>query len=371
MTERIYYTDCYVTRFSTRAVSVTDEGRRVVLEESAFYPTSGGQLYDTGEINGVRVLEVIDEGDEVVHVLAGPLEVGPVQCSVDWQRRYEFMQQHTGQHLLSAVFHGLHGMETVSVHLGEEGATIELATPAVSAEQMRTAETRANQLIWENHAVSISFEENPDGLRKASERTGTLRVVTIEGLDKSACGGTHVRRTGEIGAILIRKAEKIRGNMRLEFVCGAKAMRRARGDYETLTAAARAFSRPLEEVPTAIAALQEAARDSAKQLKAAQLELAALRGPALYAAAPAGAVRRHREELAAIDETTRALALAFTACGPAVFLAVAGSTVLLASSDPGIACGELLRQHGRGGGTATLAQGSVADPAPLAAALGF
>jgi alanyl-tRNA synthetase len=371
VTERLYYTDCYVTRFSTRAVSVTDDGRRVRLEESAFYPTSGGQLYDTGEINGVRVLDVIDEGDDVVHVLAGPIEAGPVQCAVDWARRYEFMQQHTGQHLLSAVFHALHGFETVSVHLGEDGATIELGTPTVTAEQIRAAESRVNELIVENHAVSISFEESPDGLRKASERTGTLRVVTIEGLDKSACGGTHVRRTGEIGAVLIRKQEKIRGNMRLEFVCGAKAVRRARADYDTLTAAARAFSRPLEEVPEAIAALQESARETAKQVKALQLEIAALRGPALFATAPGGAIRRHRVDLSAIDETTRALAQAFTACGPAVFLAVAGNTVLIASSDPGIACGERLKQHGRGGGTATLAQGSVADVAPLAASLGF
>lgn len=372
MTLRLYYTDCYLSQFDAQVTSLSGDGLRAVLDRTAFYPTSGGQLFDLGELGGARVVEVIDDGDAITHVLASPIASGPVNGTIDWRRRFEFMQQHTGQHLLSAVFHELFGFATASVHLGEEGATVELAASSISESQIREAELRANAVVTENRPVSIAFEENPEGLRKASERSGPLRIVTIEGVDKSACGGTHVRRTGEIGPILIRKAEKIRGNIRLEFVCGLNAIRRARADFELLSTAGRAFSRPLDEVPEAIAALQEAARADAKSLKALSLELAGFKGRALFDSVIPGPgnVRRHWVKLDAVDESTRALAQAFVACGPAIFLATAATTALIASSVPDVHCGNLLKQYGRGGGSPSLAQGSLADPALLAAALG-
>jgi len=364
VTERLYYTDCYQTAFDAEAVSLSDDGLRVTLNRTAFYPTSGGQLFDLGTLAAARIVEVIDEGDEIVHVLDKPIPPGPVHGEIDWPRRFAFMQQHTGQHLLSAVFHELYGFATASVHLGVEGGTIELATGTVTDQQLRAAERRANEVITENREVTIAFEENPEGLRKASEREGALRVVTIAGLDKSACGGTHVRRTGEIGVILIRRQEKIRGNVRLEFVAGSTAVRRARADYELLTAAAKAFSKPLEEVPAAVISLQESAKDSSKQAKALALELAAHKGRELYAAAPAAAdgIRRYWHQLdVPVDETTRAIAQAFVACGgEAIFLATGAGTALLAATPgAGIHCGNFLKEHGRGGGTPTLAQGTL------------
>jgi alanyl-tRNA synthetase len=373
VTERLYYTDCYLTQFDAQILSVTGEGLRVVLDRTAFYPTSGGQLFDLGELGGARVVEVIDAGETVEHVLASPIGAGSVQGKIDWERRFGFMQQHTGQHLLSAVFHELYGYGTASVHLGEEGGTVELAAGTVSERQLREAEARANAVIVENRAVALGFEENPEGLRKASERTGPLRIVTIEGLDKSACGGTHVRRTGEIGALLLRRTEKIRGNTRVEFVCGGMAVRRARMDFELLTAAGRAFSRPIEEVPAAVGALQEAARDGVKLVKSLTLELAGYKGRSLYAEAVAGSdgARRHWAKLESVDDAARAVAQAFVGCGPGVFLATGGGAVLVASSVGNVHCGNVLKQFGRGGGTAGLAQGSVAEAGPLAAALGF
>jgi len=368
VTDRLYYSDCYLTQFDAQTISLSGDGLRVALDRSAFYPTSGGQLFDVGTLGGARVVDVVDDGDAVTHVLAAPITAGAVRGEIDWARRFAFMQQHTGQHLLSAMFHALFGFATASVHLGEEGGTVELAAGAITEAQMREAEARANAMIVENRTVSIGFEENPDGLRKASERMGPLRIVSIEGLDKSACGGTHVRRTGEIGSLLLRKAEKIRGNTRVEFVCGSMAVQRARMDFELLTAAGRAFSRPLEEVPAAVISLQEAAKDAAKLVKSMSLELAGFKGRALYGAAVGG---RHWERVAVVDESTRALAQAFVACGPGVFLATGGGTVLVASSDASVHCGNLLKQFGRGGGTAALAQGSVADPAELAGSLGF
>jgi len=373
-TERLYYTDCYLTQFDAQTESVSADGLRVVLDRSAFYPTSGGQLFDVGMLGGARVVDVVYEDEAIVHVLETPIGAGPVQGQVDWARRFAFMQQHTAQHLLSAVFHDLFGFQTASVHLGEEGATVELETAALTDEQMREAEARANAVIVENRDVSIFFAENPEGLRKASERTGPLRIVSITDLDKSACGGTHVRQTGEIGAILLRKAEKIRGNTRVEFVCGALAVRRARQDFELLTAAGRAFSRPLEEVPGAVTALLESAKESGKLVKSLSLQLAGQKGQAQYEASPAGAdgVRRHWAQLEAVDEVTRAVAQAYVACGKGVYLATGGGAVLLAASaEAGVNCGAVLKQHGRGGGSATLAQASVAEPGLLAEALGF
>jgi len=372
VTERLYYTDCYLTQFEAQIISLSGDGLRVVLDRTAFYPASGGQLFDRGELGGVAVIDVIDDGEAVTHVLAAPIGAGPVQGRVDWTRRFEFMQQHTGQHLLSAVFHDLFGFATASVHLGEDGGTVEMAAGTISDSQAQAAEARANALIAENREVSLSFEENPEGLRKAPERTGPLRIVSIAGLDKSACGGTHVLRTGEIGSLLIRKAEKIRGNTRLEFVCGFKAVRRARMDYELLSAAGRAFSRPLEEVPAAVQALQDAARTDAKAVKGLSLELAGYKGRALFETSAPGAngVRRQWLRLDAVDERTRAMAQAFVGCGQAVFLATGGGAVLVASSDPTVHCGNLLKQFGRGGGSATLAQGSLTEAGLLAEALG-
>lgn len=369
-TERLYYTDCYLRRFDAQAISVSEDGLRAVLDRTAFYPTSGGQLFDVGTLNNRRVVAVEDGGDVVTHLLDGPIMAGPVQGEIDWDRRFAFMQQHTGQHLLSAVFHELFGFATASVHLGEEGGTVELAVGAVSEQQAREAEQRANAVIVENREVSIAFEENPDGLRKASERSGPLRIVTIAGLDKSACGGTHVQQTGEIGSLLVRKAEKIRGNTRLEFVCGRMAVRRARLDFELLSAAGRAFSRPLEEVPAAVTGLQEAAKESAKAVKSLTLELAVFKGRSQYEQAGGDGIRRYWAKLETVDEAARAVAQAFVSCGPGVYLATGGGAVLVASSDASIHCGNLLKQFGRGGGSATLAQGSLAEPGLLAEALG-
>ncbi|MBI2686364.1 MAG: hypothetical protein HYX27_08615 [Acidobacteria bacterium] len=373
-TDRLYYTDCYLQQFDAQTIAISEDGLRVILDRSAFYPTSGGQLFDVGVLNDVRVVDVIDDDDVVTHILAQPLGAGMVRGEIDWPRRFEFMQQHTGQHLLSAMFHELFGFTTVSVHLGDDGGTVELAAAALSDGQAQEAELAANRVIAENRAVTIGFEENPEGLRKASERTGPLRVVTIEGLDRSACGGTHVRRTGEIGPLFIRNAEKIRGNTRLQFVCGFKAVRRARMDFSLLSAAGRAFSRPLEEVPAAVSALLESAKDTAKQVRGLSLELAGYKGRELFGAAVVGAdgIRRHWLKLDAVDESARAVAQAFVACGRSVFLATGGGAVLVAASaDAGVDCGKVLKQFGRGGGSTALAQGSIAEPGPLAEALGF
>ena len=262
MTERLYYHDSYLRHFAAQAEECAGDGSTVYLDRTAFYPTSGGQPFDLGSIAGIAVREVIDEGDRIAHLLAAPLAAGPVECSIDWNRRFDHMQQHTGQHLLSAVFEELFHLRTVSFHLGAESSTIDLEGGAVDTRMAAAAEARSNEIVRENRPVGVAYEDaaSVQGLRKATEREGTLRIVSIDGLDRSACGGTHVRATGEIGTVLLRKLEKVRQTVRVEFLCGGRAIRRARADYEALSRVAQLFSASLDEAPGMVAAQVETAR---------------------------------------------------------------------------------------------------------------
>jgi alanyl-tRNA synthetase len=385
MTERLYYLDCYLHDFSAAVVDRSPDGLTVYLDRTAFYPTSGGQPFDTGTIGGVTVVEVVDEEDRIAHRLASPAPPpsgSAVACAVDWERRFDHMQQHTGQHLLSAVFEELFRLKTVSFHLGAESSTIDLEGGAVDARVLAAAERRSNELIYENRPVKIGFQHAAEaqGLRKPSEREGELRIVSIDGLDRSACGGTHVRATGEIGAVLLRKTEKIRQSVRVEFVCGGRAIRRAHADYDALARAAQLFSAPLDEVPACLSAQTESLRAAEKARKKLELDLAAYQGKELYDATapePDGFRRvRRRLERGSVDEL-RALAQNFTAREKAVFVAALNdppSVLLAVSADAGIDAGKAVKEAvaaagGRGGGTPRIAQGSVPNLESLDAVL--
>jgi alanyl-tRNA synthetase len=387
MTERLYYTDAYQREFQARVVERSADARTVYLDRTLFYPASGGQPFDLGLLAGIAVVEVVDEEERIAHRLAAPLaDADVVAGEIDWPRRFDHMQQHSGQHLLSAVFEELYGLQTVSFHLGAESATIDLEGGPVEPRAVVEAEARANQLVSENRAVDVRFEDASaaQGLRKASERAGTLRIVSIDGLDRSACGGTHVRATGEIGPILLRKTEKIRQSVRVEFVCGGRAVRRARADFEALTKIAQLFSAPVDEVAAMVAAQLEAAKAGEKARRKLELDLAAYRGRELYTTTEPGpdGIRRAVERLDAGNlEDLRAVAQNFTAQTKSVFVATLKqppSVLLAASADSGVDAGRLLKAAltdagGRGGGNARIAQGSVPDAAlldPLLAKIG-
>lgn len=375
MTERLYYQDSYLARFEARVIS---GGTEVILDRTAFYPASGGQPHDLGSLGEAVVTGVIDdESKGIIHVVDRALETGAlVEGHIDWERRFDHMQQHSGQHLLSAVLHDLFGWQTLSFHLGSEVSTIDLDAESVSQAQLERAEREANARITGNLPVFVGFEEagSVEGLRKASDRGGTLRVVTIEGLDRSACGGTHVRATGEIGCLLIRKQEKVRGSARIEFVCGGRAVARARADYNCLTQVARCFSAALEETPALVAGLIEQSKEAEKSKRKLAIELAAMRGRELYeATAPDGQGMRVRmERVKSLDDELRALAQSFTAREGARLIAVcdAPPSILYAVSEGLPPAGARLKQAleangGRGGGTARTAQGSLPDRASL------
>lgn len=378
MTQRLYYEDCYLQTFDAQVIETADEGRRVYLDRTAFYPTSGGQLFDLGTLGGVAITEVVDEDDRIAHVLAAPLSSPSPHGEIDWPRRYDFMQQHTGQHLLSAVLEEMFGWKTVSVHMGTEGNTVDVDAAAVTEDQLAQAERRCLEIISEARPVTIAFEENATGLRKESQRTGSLRVVSISGIDRSACGGTHVRSTSEIGLVLTGKTEKVRGTTRIEFACGARALARARNDNQRLAAISRVLSVAPEQAPDRIATLIDQNKSLDKERQRLATELARREGQELYAAtAPdANGIRRTRHN-GPIDEATRTRAQAFTANPKAIFLAVSANPAAIlfaASQDSGIHAGEKMKAAlaaagGRGGGNAQLAQGSVPDAASLEKAL--
>ena len=376
MTSRLYYTDAYATAFDGRITDVSADRQRVYLDRTAFYPTSGGQPYDLGSLGGTQVADVVDEDERVAHVLTAPLSghaVGDtVRGEIDWRRRFDHMQQHTGQHLLSAVFGDLFGYETASVHFGAERSSLDLDVGAIDAAQLGAAERRANEIVWQNRPVSVSFEDasTATGLRKPPPRTGTLRIVTIAELDRSACGGTHVRATGEIGAITLRGTERIRKQTRVEFLCGVRVVRQARADFEALSAIALSVKASLAEAPALVAAQSAELRDTAAARKRLEGELAVHQARALYemtAATPGGVrVAVLRRDGGSLEET-RPFAQAFASLPKTVFVAAVLSppTVLVtAADDAGVDAGRLLKAAltaaaGRGGGSPRLAQGTV------------
>jgi alanyl-tRNA synthetase len=394
MTQRLYYDDSYLTDFEATVLE-RGEGGRLYLDRSAFYPTSGGQQFDRGCLRSagedgavsaaVDVVDVVDEGERVAHLLgegdAPRFEPGArVRGQVDWARRFDHMQQHSGQHLLSAVFQELLGLATSSVHFGIEASTLDLDVASLSAEQIARVEERVNAIVFENRPLSVDTEDAAaaQGLRKQSTRSGPLRIVSIAALDRSACGGTHVKRTGEIGPVMMRKLERVRKATRVEFVCGGRATRRARADYEALSKLGSLLSTSVDSVVDSVALrLGELKRDTAA-LREARESLAGYRAIELYVAArekaAGGAPALHlerRPEGSLQDE--RGLAQAYVSNPNAVFILTVerpASILLATSEDTGLDAGAILKAAlavagGRGGGSARLAQGTVPSESAL------
>ena len=380
MTDRIYYTDPYTAEFDATVLSVEpipENASRhgVVLDRTAFYPTSGGQPHDIGTLGGASVVDVIDRDDgSILHVVEGTVAAGPVHGAIDWARRFEHMQQHTGQHVLSAAFDRLLSVRTVSFHLGTTASTIDLARE-VSANEIAGAEREANRVVWENRSVAIRFADAADaatlGLRKESKREGMLRVIDVENFDVSACGGTHVARTGAIGIIAVAAFEKFKGGTRLEFLCGGRALTGYHALRDTVAASVRLLSVLPAELPAAIDRGQTDARDFRRQVKDLQTRLAGHEANALAARAePIGAARVVLAALEVGDGwdanglKSIATAIAARPGHAAVVISVPEPTaiVIARAPDVGLDSAAILKQltvtfGGKGGGRPELAQG--------------
>lgn len=375
MKQPIYYTDPQRVEFDARVLRRTRIGERpaVALDDTAFYPTSGGQPFDTGLLGGARVLDVVeDEAGEILHVLDRELAEGAaVHGSVDWARRFDHMQQHTGQHILSAAFDKRCAARTVGFHLGAVVSTVDLAIP-LSPDAIASAEDEANRIVWEDRPVGIRFAGPEEAaalpLRKEPQREGILRVIEVEGYDLSACGGTHVSRTGAVGLIAVLSAERLRGGTRVEFVCGERALRTLRALRDAVAGCIRHVSVAPEELPAAIERLQAEGKDLRKSLKALQERVAGYDAAELAARAQVvDGVKRVVEAVEGQDQNgLKSMAMAICSnpgCEVALFSTQPPFVTVVARSRDGQAdAGAVLRTliarfGGRGGGKADLAQG--------------
>jgi alanyl-tRNA synthetase len=386
-TGRLYYTDCYLHEFDARVVRTSPDARgmRVYLDRTAFYPESGGQPSDRGTLGGVPVLDIVDEGDEIAHILALKPAEEVVKGSVDWKRRFDHMQQHTGQHILSAAFEHAGGYKTVSFHLGSESATIDLDSDRVGSQQIEEAEEVANSVVFENRPVRISYRNAAEvqqlDLRKPTYREGDIRLVEVLGFDLSACGGTHVGSTGGVGNISIRKVDRAKGLARVEFLCGGRALRRSRRDYALLSEAGRLLSSGLESVPELITKQAQELREAVKLLQKQEENLAELEASELWQQAPQkGEVRTVR----CVFESTQGKKAKLVAhavgkqLGAVALIGVKGSPgALFFCQTPGAKANlaDVMKQTlakfgGKGGGSRDFAQGGLPED-QLEAALSF
>ncbi len=383
MTDRLYYTDPYVTEFDAQVVGVESHDGRpaAILDRTAFYPTSGGQPYDTGRLGDAVVVDVVDREDgTILHLLDHAIATGPAHGTIDWARRFEHMQQHTGQHILSAAFDRLFRIRTESFHLGSQSSTIDLAR-AVSATEIEAAEDEANRIVWEDRPIAIRFADAAEAaalpLRKESTRGGRLRLVEVPDFDISACGGTHVARTGGVGAIAVASSERFRGGSRLEFVCGVRTLRSFRLLRDSIAASVRLVSVLPGELPAGIERLQADARETRRQLKDAHARLAGFEAAALAdRAALHGDDRVVIEVLEGWDQGGLKTIASTIAARPAhvavLFTTPAPSAVVIARADgsrfdSAAAMRRLIQEFGgKGGGRPDLAQGGGLQATPEA-----
>jgi alanyl-tRNA synthetase len=400
MTEHLYYQDSFLYEFDADVLGVTavDSRPAVILDRTAFYPTSGGQVFDTGwivpaglaENSRLRVAEVAEREDgSILHFLESPAQIHPgsrIHGLIDTDRRRDHMQQHSGQHVLSAAFVRALNMPTVSFHMGVEFCSIDLDTKSLSTKQAEAAEALANDVVTENRGVRIRFVTSAEakdlGLRKLppAERD-QLRLIDIHDFDLTACGGTHVSATGQIGCILLRKIEKVRQGWRVEFVCGKRAVGTARRDYSALAESAGLLSAHVWDVPQQIQKSQEESRALKKSAEHALAEIADLYASRMLAETPENGGRKvvarvfPDRDLGFIKLLAQKLTRQSSSV-VALLSAGADSPALVFAQSPGqtFDMGTLMKEAltklgGRGGGSKDMAQGGTAEMSGVEAEL--
>lgn len=374
MTQRLYHEDPHLREFRARVTDVQDRdgGTWIALDRTAFYPGGGGQPPDRGTIAGIAVPDVEEREGGIWHRVERAPEGGPVDAAIDWSRRFDHMQQHTGQHILSSAFVEVAGAETRSFHLGESVVTIDVDHAGPEDPLLRAVEERANEIVWEDREVLTHVVPPSEAarfpLRKPPRVEGDVRVVEVRGFDWSACGGTHVSRTGEVGLIAVLGAERYKGGVRVSFVAGKRALRRLREAGDLLRRACLEFTAGEPDLLRAVGSLKEERDRLQKRLKPLVRDALEREADSLLESSPRGAhgpaVARHFEGRDP-DEAGQLAALVAARGGVALFVSGSGTPRAHFCAPPGtislgVLLGELCRRHGgRGGGRPETAQGTV------------
>ena len=387
VTERLYYSDSHLIEFDARVVDLSDRvsgWTAIVLDRTAFYPTGGGQPSDTGTLNGARVEECIDDGDNgVLHVIKGaaPSRGALVHGRVDWSRRLDHMQQHTGQHILSQAFVTLFNAPTKSFRVLDASCEIDVDLNNPTSEVIERAVELANNVVWEDRAITIrnvtSTEAAELPLRKEPARDGDLRLIEIEGFDLTPCGGTHAYRTGEVGMIGVRSWERAKGLTRIEFVAGTRALADYRKANKSAREVAALFSTGRDDAPDVAAQMVEEHKELNRRIRVLEESVAEVEAAKLLARVRDGVVFEIFESRDA--ESLKRLAHALTMHpGTVALLASRGKdTARLVFARSADAVGDmnaLMREacamlDGRGGGKPEIAQGGGKNVSKIGDAL--
>lgn len=367
MSKKLYYDSAYIREWQTRIsrVEEREDGYYVILEETAFYPHGGGQPCDEGRIQGVPVLDVISEGENVLHKLASLPGEDVVTCEVDWKRRFDHMQQHSGQHLLSAVCRDLYQAMTVSFHLGTDYATIDIEQPELSPAQLAAIENEVNQQIYKNRTISSYFVTEEElaklPLVKQPKVTENIRIVEIQDVEYNACGGTHVSATGEIGMIKLLKAEKQKGNTRIYFKCGYRALQEFNDSLKILGALSIKFNTGKDEIIDRVEKWELEAKQLQAELTQLKEENDAYMVNELLAQREGNLIARVFESKSMKDLQNLAGKLAAQSDCPVLLATISENKVVLANNSEALSCGAFFKANlaayqGKGGGSDKIAQ---------------
>ena len=291
--KKLYYENPYIKTFETELVyQAADDKERVyaVLKETAFYPTGGGQPHDKGTLNGIKVVDVEEAEGEIRHYLERELEpsISGISGEIDWNRRFDHMQQHAGQHILSAAFEELYGYKTVSFHLGKEILTIDLEISELPVGHAEEAERLANAIILENRPIEarwVSAEEASQyPLRKQLSVSEDIRLVIIPEFDYNGCGGTHPTSTGQVAGVKILDWERQKKKIRVQFICGSRILMQLQTKHEITGNLSQLLNAPEQDLPSAASRLIEIGKDLEKQLEAAKEALLAYEAKEMFTA---------------------------------------------------------------------------------------
>ncbi|MBD7969343.1 alanyl-tRNA editing protein [Paenibacillus gallinarum] len=368
MTKKMYYDSAYQTEWETNIIEAIEreDGYDVVLEETAFYPHGGGQPCDTGYIQGIPVLDVVTHGDRVLHKLERVPEDRTVSCKIDWDRRFDHMQQHSGQHLLSAVCLDLYEIKTLSFHLGVDYCTIDVETAELKAEQLENIEREVNRHIYLNHPILSYWVDETEvksiNLVKQPTVSDDIRIVEIKDVEYNACGGTHVSSTGEIGIIKLLKMEKQKGNTRIYFKCGYRALEEFNESQRILGALSSRFKTAKDEILHRIEKWEQEQKQLQAELTLLKEQNNEYLAAKLLSHQDGNLIAEIFEDKSVKDLQSLASTLSARSHAAILLASKAENKVVLSQNkEAGHSCGAFFKAHlgtynGKGGGSDILAQ---------------